>query len=305
MTARRPLAFALALACAGCLPDDTRPPPSEVLVRFVGSPVVTDGFATADGWRVTFDQVLVSFGNPTLAGDGCNQYADAGYRRIFDARVTDPQKVGLDYALGTCTVRARFGNPNGDSLLGIGVTEAQKVFMRTPGTDPYNADAAGISAYLVGRAQKGAATKRFSFAFRTRRVQLQDCATKPGAEPSPLRLDGTPVTVDFHAHPEGPFRQHLDATRPELWFDPFAAADDEGDGDGEVTVAELYAKKLDTVGGLLPEDRVPKGFDKSPFTTFADYVWVGTFPKLATYGPDGPCQVPVSNAPRGGGGGPF
>lgn len=305
MSARAGVSALLLVAASACLPDDTRPPPSEVLVRFVGSKVVTDGFDTTDGWRVTFDQVLLSFGNPTLAGDACNQYADAGYRRIFDARVLEPQKVGLDYALGTCSVRARFGNPNGDSLLGVGVTDAQKVFLRTPGTDEYNTDPAGISAYLVGRGQKGAVTKRFTFAIRTRRLQLQDCAKSPGAEPSSLVLDGAPVTVDFHAHPEGPFRQHLDPTRPESWFAPFAAADDEGNADGEITLTELYAKKIETVTGLLPEDLVPKGLPKSPFTSFADYVWLGTSSKLATWGPDGPCQVPVSAPSRGGGGGLF
>ncbi|MBK7402662.1 MAG: hypothetical protein IPJ34_42155 [Myxococcales bacterium] len=297
MTAHRPVIAALAFVLSGgCLPEDTRPPPSEVLVRFVGSRVVTDGFETTDGWRIAFDQVLVSFGRPTLVGDDCNSYVEAGYSRIFDASVTEPQKVALDFGRGTCGLEVRFGNPSGDSLLGANVTGAQKLFMRTPAEDVYSPDGAGISAYLVGHAQKGAVSKRFSFAWRTRYVPLRDCAKAPGDGPTQLALDGASMTVDFHAHPEGPFRQHLDATRPELWFAPFAAADDEGDADGEVTLAELHAKQLDSVAGLLPDDLVPKGsgLTRSPFTTLADYVWIGTFPKLATYGSDGPCRAPLS-----------
>lgn len=290
-----------------CLPADTRPPPSEVLVRFVGSAVVDEGLLTADGWLLSFDEYLVSFGNPTLAGDGCNQYADAGYRRIFDGRVVEPQKVGLGYALGSCFARVRLANPNGDSLLGINVTDAHKVFLRTPGTDAFNTEPAGISVWVKGKADKGGVTKTFAFAWRTRRVQLQDCARTVGARAEPLALTGAPLTLDFHFHPEAPFRAHLDPAKPELNFQPFARADDDGDKNGEVTLDELVAVPIEKLG-LPAEDLVPPndaGVTTSPFKTFADYVWVGMFPQLMTYGPDGPCQVPLTTNPRPGGGGPF
>lgn len=300
--------FLLCLVAPGCLPGDTRPPPSEVLVRFVGSSLARTGLVTADGWALSFDQYLVSFGNPTLRGDGCNQYADAGYRRIFDATVVEPQKVGLDYGLGSCTVRTRLANPDGDSLLGIGVTEEQKTFMRTPGHDVYNADPAGISVYVKGRAEKSGVTKTFTFTWRTRRAQLQDCARTVGGPPDLLVLNGAPTTVDFHVHPGAPFRAHLDPKKPELHFQPFAQADDDGDKNGDVTLEELTAVPIEKLG-LPSEDLVPPndaGVTTSPFKTFADYVWVGMFPQLVTYGPEGPCQVPFPGTPRpGGGGGPF
>ncbi len=291
-----PLIFAPTMAVA-CLPTDTRPPPTEVLTTLSGSALVRDGFTTSDGWKVTFDRYLLSFGNPTLGGhESCNQYADAGYRRIFDASVVEAQKVGIDYGLGPCDLRVRFANPNDDSLLGIGVTEADKTFMRTPGNDTFNPDVkqpVGISVWVKGRATKDATTKTFTFAVRTRRLQLQNCVRDPAATHQFFTLaGGGTVSFDFFVHPEAPFRAHRDPLRKETWFAPFAKADDVGNKDGDVSLDELVATKIEDVG-LLPDDLKPPdaGVPITPWKTFADFVWANQFPRVVGLGPEGTCTV--------------
>jgi hypothetical protein len=307
-----PLVLAAVLAASACLPNDTRPVPASVLVRLTGSPMVKDGIpstAMDDGWSVTFEKFLVTFGNVSLQGDACTGYSDAGYVRTFDAHVLEPQKVSLLYALGTCSVRFRFSNPAPDSPLGAGVTDADNIFMRTPGTDPYNTQPNGISIYVKGSAQKGSVKKTFAWPFRSRRAQLTDCTTESGGKPLQLVLDSDgAVNVDVQLHGEALFQDHLEPSKAKLRFAPFADADDKaGNGDGEITLDELGKVTLDSLG-FTPDDLTVAGQDAGPldsdagvfhWTTLEDYLYLGLFPRIARLGDRGSCIVNV-NAGRGG-----
>ena len=303
------------LACAmtlACLPTDTRPPPATVNVTVSGSNLVKNGIpgsAMEDGWSVSFERFLASVGNASLGGDACVPYSEADYRRIFDLRTVEPQKLSVLYALATCDFRFRVNNADTDSILGAGVTEEDKTLMRTPGSDPYSGtQPTGVSIYVKGSATKGSITKKFAWSFRPRRLEFRDCRAAPGLPPMRLSLTSSEsVTLDVQLHGEVLFQDRLDTAKAKLRFAPFAAADDKyGNGDGEITLEELGKVSLDDAG-ITPDDLTQNDAGVmsdgdagiAAFKTFEDFVYLGLFPQLARLGPNGTCNSSVGR-PRGG-----
>jgi hypothetical protein len=159
------LAVSLGLTELSCLPHDTRPPPGSVLVTVTANEDLLGGIpSTEDGWSVGYQRFLVSIGGASLDGKACNDYSDAHYGRVLDAQNPDPQKLCVSYALGQCDFGFRISNPSADALLGVGTTDADKTFMRTPGTDLYALDQ-GVSVYVDGIATKDNVSKHFRWAF--------------------------------------------------------------------------------------------------------------------------------------------
>ena len=294
----RPI-FALCIAVLGssCLPVDTRAPPASLLVTARGAAHVTAGIpATAleDGWAITFDRFLVTFGEIELQGDACTPYSDAGYSRIFNALTTVPQKVSILYALGTCTFAARAGWADADSPLATGVSDADSTLMHTAGNDGYAGDGAGITAFVAGHADKGDVSKRFSWSFRARSVRYTDCTTALDAKPWEVTLAGNQsYTMDFQFRGDVLFRDQIDATKAKLRFAPFAAADDAfGNKDGEVTLDELGAMSLADAGVTTDETTV--GDAGAPdWKTFEDFVYLGLFPQIVGLNETGNCTAKV------------
>ena len=137
-------------ALAACLPGDTRPPPGSALITVSPDAALSDGIAseaTEDGWAISYQRFLIGLGRVELEGDACNTYSDANYSRIFDLQSGGGQKVSEQFALGACSFRFAVANPSSESLLGAGVSDADALFMRTPGTDAYTG-AGGISIYV-------------------------------------------------------------------------------------------------------------------------------------------------------------
>ena len=164
----------LGLAFTACLPKDTRPVPGSIHVTV--SAKSAPSWITSDGWSVTYDRFLIDVGHANLSGDSCAEYSDARYDRIFDGHQLGPQKVSESYALGHCSFRFRLNSPDLETLLGAGVTEADKTEMRTPGSD-FSAKDRGVSLLVAGHATKEGVEKSFSWSFR-RRVGYSDCAVK-------------------------------------------------------------------------------------------------------------------------------
>lgn len=264
----------------GCLPVDTRPPPAEVLVTLRGAATTIGGVTTVDGWNIRFERVLVTVGGSDLEGDDCDEYADAGYYRILDGRIAAPQKVGLMYGLGACTFELSARNPEFDSLLGEGVTEADKTAMRTPGTDPFNENA-GITFLVVGSAEREGVRKTFDWKLRKPRVSYDECVID-GQKTFTLSQN-VPATIDLQVHAEVLFHDRLDLERATLRFDPIAAADD---GDGAVTFEELTK---------VPLAEAPVSFDVNEETkdwkTLGDFVYQGLFPRIVRPGDRGTCTM--------------
>jgi hypothetical protein len=226
---------AAALSFAACLKPDTKPPPGELYVTVSPSDAVMNGITTADGWSLTFDRVLVGIGNASL--DVCIAYADTRYDRILDAKAGAGQKLVVLYGLGDCTFRYRIAAPSSDALLGEGVTDSDKTFMRTPGSDPTQG---GVSVDVIGSATRAGVEERFHWSFR-RSVRIFCHADMDGGGLRPqIHLDSNQnISDDVVVAAEVLFRVE-DLDDAPLWFDPIAAADQiYGDRDGEVTLDEL------------------------------------------------------------------
>ena len=293
----------VSLAFVSCLPADTRPVPASLDVTVTADPLLlggSTGAPTVDGWTVSYDRFLLSMGGASLDGDtSCGMYYNDGYRRILDMTVAAPQKLNLLYALGHCDFGFRVQGPEATSVLGERVTEADRAFMGAPGTDPYAANH-GISLYVKGRATRNGVTKSFTWAFRVR-VSFEKCRANGDAGPEGFNLTGhEAAVVDLRVRGDTLFLDSLEPTQQALRFDPIAAADDKyGNGDGDVSLAEL---------GLVPLPDIdtdhryaePAALDGgiSTWRSLEDYVYLGLFPEVVRFERDGSCAVTVGDHRR-------
>lgn len=276
--------LALLAASIGCLPEDTRPPPAEILVTLRGAETTINGVTTSDGWTIKFERVLVTIGGIDVEGDACDEYADADYFRVLDAQLDKPQKVGLTYGLGTCTLQVRARNPDSDSLLGENVTEEQKFAMREPGSDPYE-ELAGITYLVRGVAQRGSEQKVFNFHFRRRRVAYDECelTTEDGSQTFAL-AQNEKKNIELRVHAEALFQDALDLDKARLRFDHLAAAD--ADGDGAISIEELT--KVPLADAAIDVTGV-EGAEE--WKTLGDFFYEGLFPRIVRFGPSGTCKI--------------
>ncbi|HEX3594761.1 MAG TPA: hypothetical protein VHU80_06655 [Polyangiaceae bacterium] len=320
-------------AAAACLPNDTRTAPGSVLVSVESDGVAASGIpasATSDGWAIAFDQVLIALGNVSLDGDSCDVYSDSGYNRIFDMKVDGEQKVTIVYALGHCDFGFRVSSPNDDTVLGRGVSEAEKTMMRTPGSDNRTTNS-GTSMYVSGHATSADVTKTFAWAFRFR-ARYDRCTSSPFASGSGSVSDtGVDLAskvsraIVLGVSPGALFSNELDlrgnpapVAPPRPRFQVFADADTlTGDDDGVVTLDELARVPATRAGfvdldgpgdGGLPlidaaavpssdagalsiiDETVEGGLEP----TLEDYLYMVLFPAMIRYG-NGSCSVRLTN----------
>jgi hypothetical protein len=246
-----------AAAVHACVPADTRPPPATLTVTVSPSTAMTRGVTTSDGWRVTFDRVLLALGNEGLS-DSCTVYGEAGYDRIINLAAGAGQKLGVLHGLGKCDLRFRIAPPSADAVLGASVTEEDKARMQVPTPDPYVArggspNGAGAAIDITGTAARDSTTKHFHLIYR-QRIRYQRCTPDaPPADASTAELTQTAafsdagdavdlaerqdVVFDLVVEPEAVLRDDPNPTAAALRFDAFAASD--SDGDGMVTLDEL------------------------------------------------------------------
>lgn len=281
---------------ASCLPKDTRPPPGVVVVSVEPAATITTGFTTSDGWRISFERVLLGLGTVALGGGventACQPYADAlfdnGYERLFDlAAAKDPQKVAEVFALDTCDLSFRLRSPRQGALLGAGVTSADLTFMQAPHPDSYILYG-GTAAFVRGQASRGAVTKRFSWPFSVG-WSFHDCGRDAaGMDAIPAgRFDihgGDVINATIVVHGEELFRENVDADAA-IRFDALADADT--DGDQEISMEELAkvpAPPLDVDAGVL-------GSGDGGAPSLADLITLALVPRMIEIGPSGTCQA--------------
>lgn len=231
------LLLPLASACSldGCLPEDTRPEPGELSVTAEPSDAVVQGLDTSDGWHVVFERLLVSLGHVELDAEECSDYSEPRYDRLIDFARSQRQKLSVVYAIGACDMVFRISPVSTDDVLTAGVTEADRAYMRTDGTDPY-ASSGGATVVLRGHATNAAVSKTFDWAFR-RSYEYHDCPGLLGASQTLVTLDkGVSATLPIVIHGEELFRAYASDVAP-FRFAAIAGAD--SDGDGAVTLDEL------------------------------------------------------------------
>ena len=226
------------MGAAGCLPGDTRPVPERLDATVEPGPGLTLGIETADGWQIKVERFLLATGNIDFENDdvGCTSYAEARYDRLFDfAVVTDRQKLGTAYGLGTCRVEFRLRAPSFDALLGPGATPADVAFMRLRASDRF-AENERVSLLAKGSATRGTEVKRFEWVFR-QSFEMTDCKAEGGGFMTTVKLtEGASSELRIEVRPEELFRALADDSA-ELRFQPMADAD--ADADGAVTLEEL------------------------------------------------------------------
>jgi hypothetical protein len=289
----------VALMGFACLPSETRPPPGSLTVTATGSPQTISGFSTADGWHVTFHRVLLSIGyvsvgtgrGPMRGDDSCDVYAGANYGRILDLSLAGAQRVSEVFALGECEFGFRVLEPASNAVLGSGVSEAERAFMRSESDD-------SMTLFVSGSAVGKNATKEFRWAFR-RSLDYTDCGL--GTEGGPGKVvyfaEESPRVLDILIRVEALFQDELDEAHAELRFGAFALADDEyGNGDGEVTLAELR-------NVALTDSRVGVGSQSTgdqPWKTLRDWVVQGLLPAIPRVGGTGECSIEEGSSPSRG-----
>jgi hypothetical protein len=300
------LALALSTAAAGCLPGDTRPPPESVYVTAEPSAAVQGGFDTADGFRVTFDRLLLGVGNIGFEDDdaACNVYAEAWYDRLFDFTVTGREKVGTVYGLGACRLQFRVREPSSEALLGAGVTAADLALMRVRLPDHYTKERQA-SVVVTGSAARGGEAKRFAWAFR-RSYGYTDCETSAGGFSTTLALaEGGASALRLEVRGEELFRAFA-KDRADLLFQPMADAD--ADADGEITLDELAKAPRPAVdpGEMEPGDApasageaLPPDVDPDVDPGSMEYlVYEELLPRLLRALGGGPCKAELRGRRR-------
>lgn len=307
----RPFALvgAMAALVPACLPTDTRPPPSEVMLTASSSEQTRTGIVrTVDGYRVGFERLLIAIGQVRIGDDGrstgtCSEYSSANYTRLFDfVQVGAAEKVNLVYALGHCALEFTIRYPNLDAKLETGATAADVAFMRTPGSDAYAMDA-GVSVWVIGSASNGVVTKRFAWPFRERMGYF--ACWVPGEGDS--RITGLNlaseghVAVNVEMQAEALFRDRLDPDHAELRFQPFADADANGDDDitldelDGIDIAELdppyeYPTEPDA-DGHLQYFCADKDGNQVSVRTLGDYAYCALAPSIARFQSNGGCDI--------------
>jgi hypothetical protein len=260
-----------------------------------------DGFSTNDGWTIHFERLLVGLGNISLEGDACNDYANAGYDRLFDFTRPGTEKLGEVYGLGGCDIQFRIRSPSTDTLLENGTTAADREFMRdfgNVGPLPMGVPLPRTVAYLRGVATRSNETKRFDWKFAGR-ISLAHCIG--GANTSETSFVQLKAGDDFRSkisfHGEGLFREGIDDNAA-LRFDPLAGADANGDGDITLEeIAKLPAPVVEMDGGVA--DAGPAEPSTTSLVGFAGFMATELLPRSAYF--DGsPCKLLVQR--RGGGG---
>lgn len=274
-----------------CLPADDRPPPGRLMVTVSPSPAAQHGTVTADGWALVFRRVLLGIGRVSL-GDDCVSYSEARYDRALDVTTVGVQKLSEQFGLGQCDVRFRISPPSADALLGVGVSDTDKTYMRTPGSDRY-VPVGGVAVEVDGSASREATTITFRLVFR-QTVRYENCgAVVEGRTVPGVNLTGNEtVTYDLRIEAERLFLDDVQDASAVLRFDPFAAADSTyGNADGIVDLEEL--SKIPIAQLRLSGSYGVGSADPSLITTLEDYVYLLLFATLPRYRDTGTCTPTI------------
>lgn len=207
-----------------------------------GEESVPEGFPPErgeDGWDLTFDHWLMSVADIRLHDpDDDSRIAEADGSWVIDV-TTAEAPVDL----------TSFEAPAGERpFFAFAITPPTPDTTVVDGTDAALVDemiAAGASHYVIGQATKDDVTKTFAWAFDLD-VDLTNC--RNGIDDTP----GLPVTADesveanITLHADHLLWDQFGTTEADIRFDGPASAD--ADEDGEITVAELDAVDVATVG---------------------------------------------------------
>ena len=268
-----------ALGVASCLPIDSRDPPGTVRLSVVSAdePEVV----TADGWKLTIDRLLIDVGHAAFV-QPCNVYSDARYDRLLDARRPAEQKISHIFASGRCYFSFSVVWPSFETLLGDGVTAGdveRMKWMSVPVPGSSAPPQRGAPIHLEATAIRGGTTKRIHWTLRQTSSYRNCGALDEMSQTKPLDLKSeADFAVRLGARGAVVFQDDPDSALAALRFDPIALADDMfGDGDGDVTLAELAKVTMDTARGFGP---YRQSSDDQVARTLEAYIHLQLLPRL-------------------------
>ncbi|MES1173279.1 MAG: hypothetical protein ABUL62_03040 [Myxococcales bacterium] len=202
----------------------------------------TSGFV--DGWTLKYSKFLVNYHNITVADAAGNVAAKQGKPFFVDNTKGDIKELvtfpNLD-AKAYTQVSYEIKTAVADQQI-IGTADPADLEMMVRG---------GLSVYVSGTATKGKVTKTFAWGFKTQ-TSYKDCHS---AEENGISTLGVVVTNNqtdtsqLTTHGDHLYYDSLqsgDNAKPTLIrFGEKAAADDNGDGDGDITLKELCQENID------------------------------------------------------------
>jgi hypothetical protein len=226
----------------------------------------------------------------------CETYSDARYNRLLDATLHEDQKISIIYGLGKCTFDFAVQWPQQDSVLGKGVTEADREAMEgfaepSPGRPPI-----GITVDFAATATRGTETKRLHWQFR-QRTSYTDCSPRGDNGGSLSLVLESDENLDIRTTVRGTvlFADNAPAT-DSLRFDPMAIADTTlGNNDGDVTLEEVGRVTIENArqfGGLYKD---PEG---SSSRTLVDYLYQVLFERIVEFPDHFGCKAIIGTAPH-------
>jgi hypothetical protein len=287
----RPLIALLlaSLGAAGCLPDDNRPTPGSVQVNVEGSEELLEPVASADGWTITVERLLVGLGTVELHGTGCTIYDQAYYSRLFDFAVPlpPPHKLALVYGLGDCTLEFRMRAPHPNAVLGPGVQQADIDAMRIELYTDYDDEPQRASVWVRGRATREDVEKQFEWEFR-RRYNFKECPPGPEGQPGSALPIAAGDALEQTVVVDGSELFRVGTAEDEqLEFEPFSLAD--ADGDGEITLDELAEASAPAV---MP---AAEGAADLQGMTLAEHLYDNLVPQMVSLAGAGKCNVELDD----------
>jgi hypothetical protein len=160
--------LAIALVAVGCLPEDGRPEPGELLVVAEASEATRDGVVDFDGATYVFDRAALTLGTYLIDSGECAGYAPIYYDWLVDFTQPGPHKIGLLHGLGECTAGYDTYPPDAVTVFGAG---ADAALAQTMGD---------ANLYVEGRAERDG--ERIGFRFRVYWSQeLTPCLSREGS----------------------------------------------------------------------------------------------------------------------------
>jgi len=273
---------------ASCLPVDTRLPPGSLFLALVSDD--EPSIMTADGWSISVDRLFLGIGHASL-GEGCTRYSDDDYDRLLDGRLPAAQKVGVLYGLGQCDFQFVIRSPSPNTVLGAGVTEADKMQMGIwDDREPHLHDNSALD--FAATATRGGETKHVRWMI-SQSTSYLDCARQTEGGSRLMRLESS-ENVTLHVGIRGVELFGNDqSTTAELRFDPFVYADDEfGDGDGNVTLQELARVDVQRLLSFGPFSGLNILHDPfGGFTSLEQYLYFVLLPKIARFRENVTCRT--------------
>ena len=196
-----------------------------------------------DGWTLHYDKFLVNFHGITVADadDKVGAKSDESY-------FVDNTKKGRKELVSFEDLEAKAWE---QVSYQIKPAKEDAVVVSGSADDLAMMVEKGYSIYVEGSATKGKVTKTFHWGFDTA-TQYADChAEEDGKDTLGIVVtNGSTDTTELTTHGDHFFYDRLQASpdpaiKTSLRFDEKAAADDDGDADGEITLEELDKQPID------------------------------------------------------------